>query len=143
MKRVLTLVFLGMLWAPLLPLPAAEIPQSVEQLWADFDPRRDPLETEVIRDAAESVGETANEDFGTSENHSAVYCDGTESLGEQLEHHGTAAGMQGLSTPHKAPMHTKDLYPEHDLFIQLTKLKNTLRYLMGEEMVTHLAEDYE
>ncbi len=53
MKRVLTLVFLGMLWAPLHPLTAAEIPQSVEQLWADFDPRRDPLETEVIREFKE------------------------------------------------------------------------------------------
>ena len=40
-------------------------------------------------------------------------------------------------------MHAKDLYPEHDLFIQLMKLKNTLRYIMGEEMVTHLVEDYD
>ena len=34
------------------------------------------------------------------------------------------------------------LYPEHDLFIQQTKLKNTLRYLMGEEQITHLGIEY-
>ena len=32
----------------------------------------------------------------------------------------------------------KDLYPEHDLFIQLMKLKNTLRHMMGEDLITHL-----
>ena len=35
-----------------------------------------------------------------------------------------------------------DLYPEHDLFIQLTKLKNTLRHLMGEDLITHLGREY-
>jgi myo-inositol-1-phosphate synthase len=34
------------------------------------------------------------------------------------------------------------LYPEHDLFIQQIKLKNTLRYLMGEEQITHLGIEY-
>ena len=34
------------------------------------------------------------------------------------------------------------LYPEHDLFIQSMKLKNTLRHLMGEEMITHLGLEY-
>ena len=34
------------------------------------------------------------------------------------------------------------LYPEHDLFIQLTKLKNTLRYLKGETQITHLGIEY-
>jgi myo-inositol-1-phosphate synthase len=34
------------------------------------------------------------------------------------------------------------LYPEHDLFIQSMKLKNTLRYLMGEEQITHFGLDY-
>jgi myo-inositol-1-phosphate synthase len=34
------------------------------------------------------------------------------------------------------------LYPEHDLFIQLVKLKNTLRYFKGEEQITHLGLDY-
>ena len=56
------------------------------------------------------------------------------------------AGMSGiqewLSFYFKAPMHAKDLYPEHDLFIQLMKLKNTLRYMMGEEMITHLGREY-
>ena len=56
------------------------------------------------------------------------------------------AGMSGiqewLSFYFKAPMHAKDLYPEHDLFIQLMKLKNTLRYLRGEEMITHLGREY-
>jgi len=56
------------------------------------------------------------------------------------------AGMAGiqewLSFYFKAPMHAKGLYPEHDLFIQLMKLKNTLRYLMGEELITHLGREY-
>jgi myo-inositol-1-phosphate synthase len=34
------------------------------------------------------------------------------------------------------------LYPEHDLFIQLMKLKNTLRYLRAEEQITHLGLEY-
>jgi len=56
------------------------------------------------------------------------------------------AGMSGiqewLSFYFKAPMHAKDLYPEHDLFIQLMKLKNTLRHLKGEELITHLGREY-
>ena len=56
------------------------------------------------------------------------------------------AGLSGiqewLSFYFKAPMHAKDLYPEHDLFIQLMKLKNTLRYLKGEPLITHLGREY-
>ncbi len=56
------------------------------------------------------------------------------------------AGMAGiqewLSFYFKAPMHARDLYPEHDLFIQLMKLKNTLRHLRGEELITHLGREY-
>jgi myo-inositol-1-phosphate synthase len=56
------------------------------------------------------------------------------------------AGMHGiqewLSFYFKAPMHAKEVYPEHDLFIQLMKLKNTLRYLKGEELITHLGLEY-
>ena len=49
------------------------------------------------------------------------------------------AGIQEwLSFYFKSPQCAPDLYPEHDLFIQLMKLKNTLRYLMGEELITHL-----
>jgi myo-inositol-1-phosphate synthase len=55
-------------------------------------------------------------------------------------------GMSGiqewLSFYFKSPMYKEDLYPEHDLFIQLMKLKNTLRYLMGEEQITHFGLDY-
>jgi myo-inositol-1-phosphate synthase len=39
-------------------------------------------------------------------------------------------------------MVAEGLYPEHDLFIQLMKLKNTLRYLKGEELITHLGLEY-
>ena len=42
----------------------------------------------------------------------------------------------------KSPMHAEGLYPEHDLFIQQTKLKNTLRWMMGEEQITHLGLEY-
>jgi myo-inositol-1-phosphate synthase len=56
------------------------------------------------------------------------------------------AGLSGiqewLSFYFKSPMHAPELYPEHDLFIQLMKLKNTLRYLKGEELITHLGREY-
>ncbi|HYG65898.1 MAG TPA: inositol-3-phosphate synthase [Thermoanaerobaculia bacterium] len=56
------------------------------------------------------------------------------------------AGMHGiqewLSFYFKSPMTLPELYPEHDLFIQLMKLKNTLRYLRGEEQITHLGIEY-
>jgi myo-inositol-1-phosphate synthase len=56
------------------------------------------------------------------------------------------AGMSGiqewLSFYFKAPMHARELYPEHDLFIQLMKLKNTLRHMQGEELITHLGREY-
>jgi myo-inositol-1-phosphate synthase len=56
------------------------------------------------------------------------------------------AGMSGiqewLSFYYKAPMHAPEVYPEHDLFIQLMKLKNTLRYMRGEELITHLGREY-
>jgi myo-inositol-1-phosphate synthase len=50
--------------------------------------------------------------------------------------------QEWLSFYFKSPMHAADLYPEHDLFIQLMKLKNTLRYMRGEEMITHLGREY-
>ncbi len=56
------------------------------------------------------------------------------------------AGMGGiqewLSFYFKSPQTAPGLYPEHDLFIQLTKLKNTLRWLAGEEQITHLGVEY-
>jgi myo-inositol-1-phosphate synthase len=56
------------------------------------------------------------------------------------------AGMAGiqewLSFYFKSPMTLPELYPEHDLTIQLMKLKNTLRYMGGEEQITHLGLDY-
>ena len=56
------------------------------------------------------------------------------------------AGLSGiqewLSFYFKSPMHAPGLYPEHDLFIQLMKLKNTLRYMRGEELITHLGREY-
>ncbi len=56
------------------------------------------------------------------------------------------AGMRGiqewLSFYFKSPMCAPQLYPEHDLFIQLMKLKNTLRHLKGEELITHLGLEY-
>src|SRR3954468_16708595 len=56
------------------------------------------------------------------------------------------AGMKGiqewLSFYFKSPQFAPGLYPEHDLFIQQTKLKNTLRWLMGEEQITHLGMEY-
>jgi myo-inositol-1-phosphate synthase len=55
-------------------------------------------------------------------------------------------GLRGiqewLSFYFKSPMHAAGLYPEHDLFIQLMKLKNTLRYIQGEDLITHLGQEY-
>jgi len=56
------------------------------------------------------------------------------------------AGLKGiqewLSFYFKSPQTAPGLYPEHDLFIQHWKLKNTLRWLMGEEQITHLGVEY-
>ncbi|PYV27554.1 MAG: inositol-3-phosphate synthase [Acidobacteria bacterium] len=50
--------------------------------------------------------------------------------------------QEWLSFYFKSPLCAPNLYPEHDLFIQLMKLKNTLRYLRGEELITHLGLEY-
>jgi myo-inositol-1-phosphate synthase len=50
--------------------------------------------------------------------------------------------QEWLSFYFKAPMTAPALYPEHDLFIQSMKLKNTLRHIMGEELITHLGLEY-
>ncbi len=50
--------------------------------------------------------------------------------------------QEWLSFYFKSPMVAEGLYPEHDLFIQLTKLKNTLRHMMGEDLITHLGLEY-
>ena len=56
------------------------------------------------------------------------------------------AGMsdiqEWLSFYFKSPMTAKGLYPEHDIFIQLMKLKNTLRWMKGEDLITHLGLEY-
>jgi len=56
------------------------------------------------------------------------------------------AGLKGiqewLSFYFKAPMTAPGLYPEHDIFIQLMKLKNTLRWMRGEDLITHLGLEY-
>jgi myo-inositol-1-phosphate synthase len=56
------------------------------------------------------------------------------------------AGMKGiqewLSFYFKSPMTAPGLYPEHDVFIQLMKLKNTLRWMRGEDLITHLGLEY-
>jgi myo-inositol-1-phosphate synthase len=56
------------------------------------------------------------------------------------------AGLHGiqewLSFYFKSPQVAPGLYPEHDIFIQHWKLKNTLRWLAGEEQITHLGVEY-
>ena len=56
------------------------------------------------------------------------------------------SGMKGiqewLSFYFKGPMTAPGLYPEHDIFIQLMKMKNTLRWMQGEELITHLGLEY-
>ncbi len=55
---------------------------------------------------------------------------------------GLAGIQEWLSFYFKSPQHAPGLYPEHDLFIQLMKLKNTLRWFLGEELITHLGREY-
>jgi myo-inositol-1-phosphate synthase len=50
--------------------------------------------------------------------------------------------QEWLSFYFKSPMTAPQLYPEHDLFIQLMKLKNTLRWMQGEDLITHLGQEY-
>ncbi|MCK6543868.1 inositol-3-phosphate synthase [bacterium] len=50
--------------------------------------------------------------------------------------------QEWLSFYFKSPQHATAVYPEHDLFIQLMKLKNTLRWMRGEELITHLGLEY-
>ncbi len=56
------------------------------------------------------------------------------------------AGLRGvqewLSFYFKSPMTAPGLYPEHDLFVQLMKLKNMLRWMRGEDLITHLGHEY-
>ncbi|MBT9330162.1 inositol-3-phosphate synthase [Paracidobacterium acidisoli] len=50
--------------------------------------------------------------------------------------------QEWLSFYFKSPQSAPGLYPEHDLFIQSMKLKNTLRHIMGEDLITHLGLEY-
>ena len=63
-----------------------------------------------------------------------------------LSDFGKRAGLKGIqewmSFFFKSPMVAKGLYAENNLFIQEMKLKNTLRYLMGESEITHTGMDY-
>jgi myo-inositol-1-phosphate synthase len=60
-----------------------------------------------------------------------------------LAHRAKMRGVQEwLSFYFKAPQTAPGLYPEHDIFIQLKKLKNTLRHMRGEELITHLGLEY-
>jgi myo-inositol-1-phosphate synthase len=57
----------------------------------------------------------------------------------ELKHRGI---QEWLSFFFKSPMTAEGLYPEHDLFIQSMKLKNTLRHIMGADLITHLGLEY-
>ena len=50
--------------------------------------------------------------------------------------------QEWMSFYFKSPMTAPGLYPEHDLFIQMMKMKNTLRHIQGEELITHLGLEY-
>jgi myo-inositol-1-phosphate synthase len=50
--------------------------------------------------------------------------------------------QEWLSFYFKSPMAAEGLKPEHDLFVQLMKLKNTLRWMVGEDLITHLGHEY-
>ncbi len=60
-------------------------------------------------------------------------------LSQRIGFHGI---QEWLSFYFKSPQHAPGLYPEHDLFIQLMKLNNTLRHIQGENLITHLGQEY-
>jgi myo-inositol-1-phosphate synthase len=55
---------------------------------------------------------------------------------------GRSGIQEWLSFYFKSPQHAESVYPENDLFIQNTKLKNNLRHMMGEDLITHLGTEY-
>ncbi|MDH3202791.1 MAG: inositol-3-phosphate synthase [Myxococcales bacterium] len=60
-----------------------------------------------------------------------------------LSHRAGLSGIQEwLSFYYKSPITPEGLYPENNLFIQLGKLKNTLRWMKGEELITYLGREY-
>jgi len=60
-----------------------------------------------------------------------------------MAHRAGLSGIQEwLSFYFKSPQAAEGLYAEHDLFIQLMKLKNNLRHLKGEDLITHLGNEY-
>jgi myo-inositol-1-phosphate synthase len=63
-------------------------------------------------------------------------------FGDLAQRSGWHGVQEWLSFYFKSPQAAPELYPEHDLFIQLMKLKNTLRFLMGEDLITHLGQEY-
>ncbi len=50
--------------------------------------------------------------------------------------------QEWMSFYFKSPHVPEGLYPEHDIFIQQTKFKNTLRHMQGEELISHLGSEY-
>jgi myo-inositol-1-phosphate synthase len=63
-------------------------------------------------------------------------------LSDLAQRAGLGGIQEWLSFYYKSPQTPPGLYPEHDLFIQHTKLKNTLRWMMGEDQITHLGREY-
>ena len=60
-----------------------------------------------------------------------------------LSHRAGLSGIQEwLSFYYKSPIVPAGLYAENNLFVQLGKLKNTLRWMQGEELITHLGREY-
>ncbi|QQR89309.1 MAG: inositol-3-phosphate synthase [Myxococcales bacterium] len=64
-------------------------------------------------------------------------------LFSDLAQRANMSGIQEwLSFFYKSPMIAPGLYPENDLFVQSMKFKNTLRWLKGEDLITHLGNEY-
>ena len=75
--------------------------------------------------------------------HTDAPLDGSNNFTRALREHAGMRGIQEwLSFYFKSPMYAPELYPEHDLFIQSRKLKNTLRWMRGEDLITHLGLEY-
>ena len=104
---------------------------------ADTDPS-DGLPIVQFDPAMEKINPQAN--CSSANDNTGCTCDGNRSCAVLDKYKSVIWFMSRMDTWIKVG--AKGLYPEHDLFIQLMKLKNTLRYIRGEPLITHLGREY-
>ena len=87
------------------------------------------------------VSDAAEDQFPVSRQHPAAPIVLDCALFLDLAKREAMSGIQEWLSFYFKSRYAREVYPEHDLFIQLMKLKNTLRYMRGEQLITHLGRD--